>query len=217
MKIVLNFALVAAFMLACSPLKSSPKEEPHQIELTLHEVQTSIDDLKHDLHCLQAQLQIMDDRIKEQDNALTSMKQQQKGEGLNKIDVLMKQIAVLENKLVALEKKHTTTLAAIEDFSNKANNALSQHKAQLSDMDKTLSLQNKKLEDISHLRKSLETVAKNLKTDTNTYITYKVKSGDSLEKIAKNNKISIEEIKKANHMDNDLIVVGQNLKIPAKP
>jgi LysM repeat protein len=187
-----------------------------QIELTIHEVKTSIDDLRHDMHCVQAQLQIIDDKVKEQENNLTTVKQQQVGNAQAKVDVLMKQIAMLENKLASLEKKHAATLAAIEEFSNKANMALSQHKDQLNDMQKILSEQNKKFEGISNLRTTLTSVAKNLKIDSDIYVTYKVKSGDSLDKIARSNKVSIDEIKKINHMDNDLIVVGQNLKLPAK-
>ena len=42
---------IPLFFSSCSPMKSSPKEEKHQMELTLHEVQTNLDDLRHDLNC----------------------------------------------------------------------------------------------------------------------------------------------------------------------
>ena len=44
---------------------------------------------------------------------------------------------------------------------------------------------------------------------------YLVKSGDTLSRIAKTHGTSIKAIKAANHLANDRIVVGENLKIPA--
>jgi LysM repeat protein len=43
---------------------------------------------------------------------------------------------------------------------------------------------------------------------------YKVKSGDTLEKIAKQEKTSLSQIKQLNNMSSDKIVVGQKLKLP---
>jgi len=45
---------------------------------------------------------------------------------------------------------------------------------------------------------------------------YKVKNGDSLEKIAKNHHTTIQALKVANQLSNDRIVVGQTLQIPLK-
>ena len=48
--------------------------------------------------------------------------------------------------------------------------------------------------------------------------TYTTKSGDNLEKIARQNGISVADLKKANGMKNDLLPTGKELKIPkAKP
>jgi LysM repeat protein len=212
MKYIFGIGGISFFIAACSPLKSSSRDEPHQIELTVHEVRTGIDDIRHDLHCLQAQMQLIDDKIKEQENELYSVKRQNTESGQNKIDVLIKQIAVLEGKLAILEKKHIASIASIEEFSGKANIALSQHKDQLHDIEKLVAVHEKKMEGAGVFRKN-DVVAGSPKEEKK-YFSYKVKSGDSLERIAKINKTSVEEIKKANHMDNDFIVVGQSLKVP---
>jgi len=44
---------------------------------------------------------------------------------------------------------------------------------------------------------------------------YKINLGDTLSKIAQQNRISIYEIKKLNVLKNDKIVIGKMLKIPA--
>jgi LysM repeat protein len=45
--------------------------------------------------------------------------------------------------------------------------------------------------------------------------TYIVRPGDSLEKIARIYETSSDELKKLNQLSNDLIIVGQELMVPA--
>lgn len=45
--------------------------------------------------------------------------------------------------------------------------------------------------------------------------TYQVKAGDSLYMIASNHKITVEELKRANNLQGEKIVIGQSLQIPA--
>jgi LysM repeat protein len=47
-------------------------------------------------------------------------------------------------------------------------------------------------------------------------ITYRVKAGDSLEKIARAHQVSIQSLKQANGLTTDRIIVGKNLVIPEK-
>lgn len=49
---------------------------------------------------------------------------------------------------------------------------------------------------------------------TETYIIYTVEKGDSLYSIAKKYNISVEELKTANNLTNNLLNIGQTLKIP---
>lgn len=53
-------------------------------------------------------------------------------------------------------------------------------------------------------------------TDTSSYKEVKVKKGDVLEKIARLNHVTVEEIMKANQMTSTRLKIGQVLKIPAK-
>jgi LysM repeat protein len=70
--------------------------------------------------------------------------------------------------------------------------------------------QNRKLDALSRLKGNIETLAKVLKSDK----TYKVRSGDSLEKIAKMHQTDVATLKKLNDLANDRIVVDQELKLP---
>jgi LysM repeat protein len=53
-------------------------------------------------------------------------------------------------------------------------------------------------------------------TGESTVKTYKVKSGDNLMKIAKNQGVNVKEIRALNNLRTDRITVGQTLKIPVK-
>lgn len=59
--------------------------------------------------------------------------------------------------------------------------------------------------------KSKDKSSKNNKKEK--YVTYTVKSGDTLSKIAKKHNVSVADIKKWNNLKNDLIKVNQKLKI----
>lgn len=188
---------------SCSPLKTSPHDERYQLELTLHEVQTNLDELKHEIHCFKTELQIIDGRIKGYENTIANIKHQG-------IDQLSQQIQSLEKKWNTLEKTSSAEskeLSSLLSHANETTAALTQFKDRIQELEETIVLQNRKFEDLSKLKGTLESLALGFKI-------YKIKSGDSLEKIARLHKTTAEKIKKANHLDQDLIVVGQELKIP---
>lgn len=58
--------------------------------------------------------------------------------------------------------------------------------------------------------------SKNTDGKPQQYIEVTVKSGDALEKIARNNGTTVEAIKTANHLTSSKLSIGQVLKVPAK-
>ena len=181
-----KFVVLSLFFLyACSPLRTSPKDEEHQLELTLHEVQTNIDDFRRDIHCFKAELQIIDGRIKHFENALANLKDQTFEKQQAKIEQIAANIQNFEKKFLSLNKGEE-----LLTFTQEVHIALGQFKQRIQELE----------DELGKVKAPNEV--------------YKVKSGDSLEKIAKNHRCSVEKIKKLNGLNNDLIVVGQELKIP---
>lgn len=217
MKKIILLVSVSIFFASCSPMKSSPKEEKHQMELTLHEVQTNLDDLRHDLNCFHTEMQILDGKIKHQEDSLQNLKQQHLEKIQSKLDVFCKQLTTIENKSNSFESKHNASNTDITQLSTHANEttlALTQHKQKINELENLLLTQNQRLNDLSKIKTTLEDIVKTMKTDTSNYFNYKIKARDTLEKIAKTNNVTVEALKKLNNLDNDLIVVDQEIKIP---
>ena len=208
------FIALVAGCTSCSPLRSSPNDEKHQLELTLHEVQTNLDDLRHDINCFQTEIQILDGRIKYYENTLSSLKQHDLEKQQAKIDQLTAQILSLEKKWISLEKNQTGEIVEIETLSTHANEttaALAQFKDRIGELEEEIHAQNRRFDEVAKLKGHIENLSKGFQGD---FKIYRVRPGDSLEKIARAHKTAVEKIKKLNSLDQDLIVVGQELKIP---
>ena len=208
MKTLLLFPLFL-ILAGCSPLRTSPHDERYQWELTIHEVQTNLDDLRHDTNCFETEIQILDGRIKCFENALASLKQP------DKIDQIAHQLLSLEKKWAAFEKKQDMGKEGVENLSSHAketNMALAQFKNRIEELETEVLSQNRRLEALSKLKTNIETLTKALKSEGHKI--YKVRPGDSLEKIAKNHKTDVATLKQLNQLQQDRIVVDQELKIP---
>jgi len=196
---------------SCSPLKSSPNDEKHQLELTLHEVQTNLDDLRHDINCFQTELQILDGRIKYYENTLTSLKQHDLEKQQAKIEQLSQQVQAAEKKWASFDKGQQEELQGLSSHANETIAALAQFKDRIGELEQEIFSQNRRFDELAKLKGHIENLAKGFSGD---FKLYKVKPGDSLEKIARAHKTAVDRIKELNHLEQDLIVVGQELKIP---
>ncbi|MGN0974210.1 MAG: LysM peptidoglycan-binding domain-containing protein [Bacilli bacterium] len=71
---------------------------------------------------------------------------------------------------------------------------------------------------LNNLKSDLLTIGQQLKIPNNipteTYIIYTVEPGDSLYSIAKKYNITVDDIKQANNLTNNLLLIGQTLSIP---
>jgi len=213
------FCWLGIIPVACSPLKSSPNDEKHQLELTLHELQTNLDDVRHDLNCFQTEMQILDGRIKYYENALSGLKEQDLDKQQSKIDLLAQQVAALEKKISVVERLNDSGSRDLQQLTSHANEttaALSQFKSRITELEQEIQSQNQRFEQVAKLKGHFEGLAKHLSNASDKKI-YKVRPGDTLDKIARFHQTTAERIKKANDLNQDLIVVGQELVIPDEP
>jgi len=209
------FCISPLILASCAPLRTSPHDEKHQWELKLHEVQTNLDDLKHDINCFQTELQILDGRIKYYENALATLKQQDIEKQQTKLEQIAHELHLLEKKWSSLEKVQEGEKGDLNQLSSHANEttvALVQFKTRIQELEQEILTQNRRFEDLAKVKGSIETLAKSLKVAS--FKIYKVRPGETLEKIATAHHTKVDRIKKLNDLNSDLIVVGQELKIP---
>ena len=199
---------------------NSPKEDRHKMELSLHKMRTELEDLKHDLNTSDIELHILEGKILDQEESLSLVKQLINESQAGKLDELQKLMSTLSKKLHTLEKKQDQIAADIRQLGSHANDtttALSQYKDKICEMEKSILFQNKKFEELSKLKETLGTIIKegmNLKSDE--YEHYVIKEGDSLKKISRIYATPVEEIKRLNKLKDDLIMTGQEIKIPKR-
>ncbi len=182
----------------CFFASSRSSGETPAADVALQQVQTRLDDSHHDLHCMQADFQIIESRIKQLEISIANLKN-------------------LSRQLQSLEMRQQEILKDIKQLSSHANEttaSFSQYKNRLGELEKEISSQHQKLNEVHQLKGSLESVAESIKQISSQDATYRVRTGDSLEKIARKYRVSLESLRKANGLDQDRIMVGQELKIP---
>src|SRR5690606_32410827 len=103
-------------------------------------------------------------------------------------------------------------LQSLSLLSQEITAALSQFKGRLVEIEEEISLQNWKFDELAKVKANIEAIAKKHHLE---YKVYRVCQADSLEKIARQHKTTVEKIKKLNDLQQDFIVAGQALKIPA--
>lgn len=211
MKYIPLLIILFSFSLtSCSMMGSSPKEEKHQLELTLHRIRTDLEEIKHDMTSYQMQLQILEGKITAGDDLIAAVKERLQETQRVAWNQLEYQISLLEKKSKTIETQNenlVTQLSQLQQYANDTTKALIQYKDKIKDLEKLVASNQENIEQIK-IRKS--TTAK---TDR-PLKTYVVRPGDSLDKIARIHETSTDELKKLNQLSHDLIIVGQELLVP---
>lgn len=210
--------LVLTLLCSCSSHMTSWNDERSSTDLALEELRLELSDLRHTLGGTKIDLQLMDEKIKGQETLLKSQigtKVQGKGADLSI------QLTSLERKLGDLQKNQERLAQDLKQLTlhaNQTSTTFTQHQDKFRHLEQEIAAQNRKLEEVVKLKGTLTSLSQVLKErasgDNAPLKKYKVKSGDSLEKIAKSHNTTIEALKKLNDLDSDRIVLGQELKLP---
>lgn len=151
------------------------------------------------------------------EDELLALKKYELEKAKSKIDQLATDVQALERKWNSAEKSRLVDSGELKHLSSHAketSHALTQFKDRIGELEQDLISGQRRFDEISKLKGNIDSLARSLRASE--LKTYKVRLGDSLEKIAKVNKTTVEKIKKINSIDQDLIVVGQELKIPSE-
>ena len=215
-RIVIMFPLV--FVLTGCSLTSTPKEERHKIEMSLHKVRTDIEEIKHDCNTAEIELHILEGKVIDQEAAISSVKDKVIESQKSKIDSLEEKIATLEKRLATSDKKNDELkqdMRKLAKHANETTSAFAQYKEKISELESEIHGQEKKFQEISQIKESIALLAKEIdqKKPTTKYV---IVDGDSIEKIARKFGTSADTIRKMNRLESDLIRVGEEIVVPGK-
>jgi peptidoglycan endopeptidase LytE len=206
--------VVSAFVLSsCSSHLAVLNKDKYDTSVALDEMRIELSDVKHSLSNTQVEMQILEDKLRSQDKNLQVSKSQN-----NNLAIGAEQkIALMEKKLQSIEKMQEKLSVELKHLSTHANQttvSLSQYQNRIRDLETELHDQNKLIHEIAQLKGTLKSITQAIKADVSPS-TYRVKAGDSLEKIARMHKTTVDALKKANNLNSAKIVIGQEIVIPS--
>ena len=195
--------IVGLLLCGCAAQLNSRQTSSYRSDVSIDELRLELADVQHALKATQVELSLLDERVKKEANTLTSTTKQ----------TAHSTIAQLEARVAHLEKLLEKATADLRNLSTHTTQALSQ----LHNLEHQVSSHEKRLDEVVKLKGTLTSISNAIgqgPTSLSSTTSYRVKAGDSLEKIARKYKVGVGELKAINNLNNDRIVVGQELKVP---
>jgi LysM repeat protein len=147
-----------------------------------------IADLKHELKSALVDLNLLDERVR---------KDAQKPQTANQPSSA--QLSALEKKVASLEKLLEKAISDLRSLNSTTTQALTK----IHDLEKEITTHDQRLAEVNQLKGTLTSISKAIGSTTPSEAFYRVKAGDSLEKIARNHKISVDTLKKLEQLQSD--------------
>ena len=188
----------------------------------LREMRDTIDSMRHEVNNHETEIRMFGESVTNQEATLASIRQQlQDAAQLNR-DQLKGTSTALEVKIAGLEainKSLVSDMSQLKNHSNEFTDSLTQYKQKINELEKMIVLQNRNIDNIQEAIHSLLDVlqVKDTKSPVSSDVSsksYRIKPGDSLEKIARSNNTSVKALKELNNLATDRIIVGQTIQLP---
>lgn len=195
----------------------------------IKEMRDSLDDIRHEVNNHESEIRVYDEKLKNLESIIDGVRDQLTESSQAHKEQLKGNSNSLESKIVSIDTTIKGLISDLRQFKTHANDssvALTQYKQKISDLEKIVEQQN---QNIDHLQTAMRSLMEALvvketpppkanvaSADQVVPGIYRVKAGDSLEKIARINQTTVAVIKDLNGLNHDRIVVGQVLKMPEK-
>lgn len=212
--------IMSALFLPLAALSAVPPRGPYD------DSGSGVSGLRHEVKNHDTELRMLSARLSTQEELIDSLRDEIRKASKEASETAKGSSNNAQARLTDLEDK-TSSLAteiaqlqkhskAMADLLENYRDLLSKYQRKIDTLESSVDQQSK---NSHHLEKSLGTLldavgepspsAASGPTDT-----YKVVSGDSLEKIARRHKTTIKALKELNGLDNDRIIIGQKIKVP---
>lgn len=216
MSALIKRSLVIVLFFSATPLVSAPPYHPYRNQGSVakqssgNSLNEAFSDLRNEVDNHEAEIRMFEERLNTQENIMDSIRQQFLDANVAQKEFVKGSSATLESRMSGLEARlggAAEDMRKLQSHANESALALQQYKSKIADLEAH----------IEQLQKAINTLVDALQIEgvkSDSLTVYEVKSGDSLEKIAKRHKTSVSKLKEANQLKNDRIFIGQTLKIP---
>jgi LysM repeat protein/outer membrane murein-binding lipoprotein Lpp len=169
-----------------------------------------IDTLRHHIANHESELQSLDAKLQNLEEMIDTIRQQQHSHAKDLQDSFQRSGRQEEAKLILLEGQLKELSAQLTPLRTATEGTA----LQIQRLEKSLTAQEAHIQSLQNSMKALVALLDD--PEEGAVDIYQVKSGDSLDKIAQRQKVSVKSIKELNGLTNDKIIVGQKLRIPRK-
>ncbi|MBM3195537.1 MAG: LysM peptidoglycan-binding domain-containing protein [Chlamydiae bacterium] len=200
-----------ALLVSCSNLVVSQRSDKQQMEFSVQKLKNEIEDLKQEMKAYQIEVSILEGKMMNHDEDLGYLQAQDLpgkngGRSLDSQTLMEKKVLEIERTLELLVRRFDR----IEIESKEIAKSVGIYKQRFQDYEKFLQSQNDSIQELGKLKRNL----KEIREDALETTTYRVRAGDSIDKIARQFATTPEQLKKMNQLHNDLILVGQEIRVP---
>ncbi len=214
--VIFLFLCASAFF----PLAGAPRRSYDDGDNSLREMRDSIDSLRHEVENHEIEIRMSEQRVENQEGTISSLRQQVLDAAQANKDIVRGAAANTEARISSLEaanKGLVADLKQLKTHANESSEALTQYKQHIGELEKMIQMQGQNIDNLQAALRSLTDVLQ-VKEGSSAVAdsgkTYRIKSGDSLEKIAKAHGTTVKALKEMNNLTNDRIIVGQSLQLP---
>ncbi len=208
-----------ANVVCCTVAQAAPPAGYAPLPETIQKISSNIGELRQRAHNIEVEVSQVEHRFDNLELIVNGLRNQM--EDFAKVYKDQADVAkvTLESRIGNLE--HTSTrvfsdLQLVKNHVNDFSGVISQYKQQLQVLEQNSKLQNQNIE---NLQTALKVLTEALRVGEDQEIApneYKVKAGDSLEKIAQTHGTTVKAIKELNDLTSDRIRINLKLKLPEK-
>lgn len=209
---------LALFLMGASFLEGAPRRYDDDLSIQIREMRDSLDYLRREVTHHEEEIRTFEQKTLTQEDVLDTLRKEAKETQLSHKQHSKNHQEQLETKLASFEsaqKSITVDLKQLKVNSNETQELLKTYRDKISGLEKTVESLTRNLHSMQSAVNSLVEMMKEPSTNTLETVNklYKVKAGDTLEKIARASGTTIKTIKELNNLTKDQIVIGQTLKL----
>lgn len=219
--ILFRLLFLLPLLTGCLFPPSSRNDTVVQQGLTMDEVHSELDYVKYEQSNVSAELSMFEGRLGTQEELLSASRRELADAQVRNQERLLRDLTDFSDRLSVIESGHTTIIDSLRDLKTHANDvgaSLGQAKQRMNSVEKSLDSQQETVRNLEGALRALmalvdssEAAPEGLSQGAQVY---KVKSGDTLERIARREGTTVQALKHENNISDDLIRVNQTLHIP---